>query len=176
MTLLDTHAPKYTAARQRAHARRHLLTDLGIGHRDRGGASPPALHGRALATLRRATLDRCLADGDVTADSPELAARAWQITRTAERERLAAALDHVLIRAQRPWSRGAAVPVSREQVEVARHEILYIAGRLRDERRVRPRGVALLRRLLSDGGGPLYVPSVNDELYRRLREVTNALE
>jgi hypothetical protein len=50
----------------------------------------------------------------------------------------------------------AAVPVSREASGAARDALLDLAERLRQPRPVRPEGVARVRRLLTDGGGPLY--------------------
>jgi hypothetical protein len=137
----------------------------------------PALRARALATVRHAALDRRLADGADTTGHRELTARAWQITRASACERLATALDAILIGAERSGpERGASVRICREEIEVARGEIRRLAQRLRDPRPVRARGVALARRLLSDGTGPLYVASANDELYRQLRRATVALD
>jgi hypothetical protein len=137
----------------------------------------PVLTARALATLRHFALDRRLAAGADTADDRQLTARAWQITRASARERIATALDAILIDAKRPRpEQGVTVRVCREEVEVARDEILRLAERLRDRRPVRPRGVALARQLLADGAGPLYVASPNDELWRHVRRAAAALD
>lgn len=146
---------------------------------ERGAPSAPALRARALAQLRQTALDQRLADGESCASDRELTARAWQITRPAARKRLASALDAVRAEAKRSRpqrQRGAVVPICRAEVEVARDELERLAERLRDPRPVRPRGVALARLLLSDGNGPLYVPSPNDELWRRLRRANVALD
>jgi hypothetical protein len=136
----------------------------------RGGTDAPALTARALARLRHAALDRRLADGTDTTDHRELTVRAWQITRARERQRVATALEAILIDAERPRpKRREALRICREEVEVARAEMLHLAERLRDPRPVRPRGVALVRRLLTDETGPLYVASPNDELWRQVR-------
>jgi hypothetical protein len=50
----------------------------------------------------------------------------------------------------------AAVPVSHEASGPARDALLDVAERLRQPRPVCPEGVARVRRLLTDGGGPLY--------------------
>jgi len=163
---------------------RQLLEDSRVGDLvpdtgDTAAPDTPALRARALARLRQAALDRRLADGASCVSDGDLTARAWQITRPVARKRLAAALDALLAEAahSRPQrQRGAVVPICRQEVEVARDEIRRIAERLRDPRPVRPRGVALVRRLLSDGNGPLYVPSANDELWRRLRRAAVALD
>jgi hypothetical protein len=149
----------------------------GLDVGSRAAPRVPALRARALATVRHGALDRRLAEGADSAGDRELAARAWQITRASARERLATALDAVLIDAERPRSeRRWSVRVCREEVEVARGEIQHLAERLRDPRPVSARGVALARRLLSDGTGPLYAPSANDELYRQLHHASVALD
>jgi hypothetical protein len=144
----------------------------------RRAATPaPVLPARALATLRHSALDRRLAAGAETTADRQLTARAWQITRRSARARVAAALDAILIDAERPRpEQGARVRVCREEVEVARPEIVRLAERLRDRRPVRPRGVALVRQLLADGAGPLYSASPNDELWRHVRRAVAALD
>jgi hypothetical protein len=105
-----------------------------------------------------------------------LTVRAWQITRPTARERLATALEALLDpeRSRMDWS--TRVPVCREEIAVAGSAILEVAARLRDARPVHPRGVAMVRRLLSDGGSPLYVPTHNDELWRAVRRAATALD
>jgi hypothetical protein len=144
----------------------------------RGAATrTPAWRARTLAALRHAALDRRLADGADAIDRRELTVRAWQITRPRALERLARALEGILIDAERPRpAHGPAVPVCCEEVEVARDEILRLVERLREPRPVCPRGVALARLLLTDGTGPLYAPSPNDELWRRLHRAAAALD
>jgi hypothetical protein len=154
-----------------------LLDDSRPDAGHRAATRAPALRSRALATLRHAELDRRLADGADTTDDRELIVRAWQITRPSARERLATALDAILTDAERPRrARGTSVPICREEVAVARDEIVRLVERLRDQRPVRPRGVALARRLLTDGTGPLYVACANDELWRRLHRAAAALD
>ncbi|MGO9791093.1 MAG: hypothetical protein ACLP8S_16825 [Solirubrobacteraceae bacterium] len=136
-----------------------------------------ALGPRLLATVRQAELDRRIADGADTSDDRELAVRAWQIPRAHARPRLASALDTILLDAERSTpARRWSVRVCRQEVEVARGEIQRLAERLRDPRPVRPCGVALTRRVLSDGTGPLYATSANDELYRQLHRALSALD
>ena len=145
---------------------------------DRRPALPetPALRARALACLHQAALDRRLAKGAGTAGDRALTARAWQIARErarASRPRSAAILIDV-DRPRPPLS--ARVSPCRDEVRVACGEIRRVAARLRDPSPVRPRGVALVRCLLTDGTGPLYVPSANDELYRQIRRAAAALD
>lgn len=156
---------------------RQLLDELCPDDQRPAPRPAPPLGARARARLHHVALDRRLADGATTADDRELTVRAWQITRPSARERLAAALDRVLTEASRPHPRlGTPVPICHEEVEVSRGEIVRLAARLRDPRPVHPRGVALLRGLLTDGTGPLYVWCPNDELYRRLRRASFALD
>lgn len=104
-------------------------------------------------------------------------ARAWQLTHPRARAQMARALMAVLADADAPVPRGgAAVPVCRTEVEAARDELVRAVARLRDPRPVRPRGMAMLRRLLADGDGPLYAPSASDELWRRVRRASVALD
>ena len=72
------------------------------------------------------------------------------------RRRYAEGLEHAVERADRPWPFTAAVPVSREATEGARAPLLDIAERLRQPRPVTGEGLAAVRRLLTDGAGPLY--------------------
>lgn len=153
---------------------RQLLDDARVAAPERS-ASAPALARRLRAWLRQDALERRLLDGE--AGDGLLGARTWQLTRPRACERIAGTLDAVLAEAAAPpvWH-GAAVPVRGEEVAVARDELVRIAERLRDPRPVRPRGVVMLRRLLRDGNGPLYAPSANDELWRRLRRAAIALD
>jgi hypothetical protein len=141
----------------------------------RRGASP-VLRARALVGLRRDALDRRSAgvEGD---GGRESRARAWLLTRRSARQRLATTLDSLLVEAERSrGERGAGACICVEEVEAARDEIARLAQRLREPYRVRPAGVALVRRLLADTSGPLFVPSANDELYRQVRRAAAALD
>lgn len=105
-----------------------------------------------------------------------LAARTQRLTRPRARRRLARALEAVLRDAGDPgWRGAAAVPLCREQIEDARDEIVRVIERLHHPAPVRARGMVLLRRLLTDGNGPLYVADGDDELWRRLRRAAIAL-
>jgi hypothetical protein len=157
---------------------RQLLDDARRGTPGLPGPSTPALRSRLLAWLRQGALDRRVLDGVVgVRDERELRAREWQLTRPRARARIARALGALLAEGGESVARGgAAVPVRRAEVEIARDEIVRVVERLRDPRPVRPRGVVMLRWLLSDGNGPLYVASATDELWRRLRRAAIALD
>jgi hypothetical protein len=73
------------------------------------------------------------------------------------RRRYAESLEAAVQRAgEARRSLTAAVPVSREASRDARGPLLDVAERLRGPRPVHPEGVAQVRRLLTDGAGPLY--------------------
>ena len=153
--------------------------------------------------IRRPTLDRMLAEGADPHDSRELARRAAQLTSARHRHSLAAAIERALEEAEHP--RGAlspVVPVQRREVLAARVALLRLAKDLAgDDRefisgvrrvvstrhtngdslgdmpteRYRPRGVALVQLLLTDGESPLYAPHPAGELELAVRHANTAL-
>jgi hypothetical protein len=129
---------------------------------------------RISARLRSPWLDRRLADGTASWSSSVLAARALQLTSTRYRVAMARSLEALVEMADRP--RGSrldsVVPPCREQVREARPAILAISSRLRSRQPVNARGVARLRRLLSDGCGPCYARAEP----RALTEALEAIE
>jgi hypothetical protein len=87
------------------------------------------------------------------------AARDARIARPTPRRRLAEDLEQAIERAERlPAPFSSAVPVDRRAVREAHGALLDLAERLRAPRAADPAGVRLARALLTDGGGPLYVP------------------
>jgi hypothetical protein len=64
----------------------------------------------------------------------------------------------------------------REQVQQAKATIRTIAARLRSAEPVEARGVAGLKRLLSDPTGPCYRPSSVGELTVALQDVAKSLD
>jgi hypothetical protein len=120
---------------------------------------------RMRVALRRRRLDAALADGADPAVSRELSVRAAQLTGRAEREALADSLDTIITEADRPGPPNLArVPVVRDEVIGARARLIDLELRLR-EGRCRAQGVVLVRRLLSDGTGPLYARSARGTLF-----------
>jgi hypothetical protein len=107
------------------------------------------------------SLDARLAAGIDPASEFVLVARAAQLLSQPHRRRLAASIERVVDEADagKPPSWGPAVPVVRAQVVEARASLLFIAHLLRFADRVRPRGVAIVDRLLTDGGSALYLRS-----------------
>lgn len=126
----------------------------------------PGLRASLIARLRASSLNRQLAAGVATWQSPAHAARALQLTSARHRSLLADALDRVASTAmQQPMPRlSAAIPPCRVQVRVALPELLAMSSRLRDPRPVAAKGVARLHELICDGAGPCYVRSNRDVL------------
>ena len=103
------------------------------------------------------SLDATLIAGIDPASDPALALRAGQLRSTRHRRRLAASVDALVRAADEPRSGAtAAVPVVREQVREARDSLTQLAGLLRRAEGVQPRGLAMVQRLLTDGGSVLY--------------------
>lgn len=100
-----------------------------------------------------------------------LACHAARITGFEERRQLARSLRSTL---RRSTGLTAAVPVDRAAVAANSGLIEQVALRLHAATPVRPRGVARLRLLLSDGRGPLYRPG-GGSLAAQLRGVLAAL-
>ena len=100
-----------------------------------------------------------------------------QLTSNRSRQSLARSLELLVERAEQraPSGMSAAVAPCREQVRNALPEIRAISGRLRTAEPVDARGVAMLRAVLGDGGGPCYVRSHPASLTVRLREVSRWL-
>ena len=135
---------------------------------------PLFLHLRVVLGKRR--LDAALADGADPAGSPELSLRAEQLTSETERTRLADGIGAILrdaVRRDRP--RGARVPVVSSEVIGARPRLIELERRLR-EGRCSPRGVVMVRRLLSDGTGPVYARSPRGTLFSASWRAAEALE
>jgi hypothetical protein len=126
--------------------------------------------------LRRGALDRRLASGASPAETPELAARAEQVVSTRTRCGLATGLERVVAAADEPGGGlAAAAPLDRSQILASRVTLLELANDLRSPAAVRPRGVALIERLLTDGTSPLYHPSPDGSLDQAVRHARTAL-
>lgn len=130
------------------------------------------------ARFRGPGLDRQLAVGVEPWRSSLHAIRARQLTSYRNRRRLARSLERLVEEADSPPRRGitAAVPPARERVREARPQMLTISARLRGSGPVAPRGIAVLKDLLSDGGGPFYTPGSPETLKRRLRLIDGYLD
>jgi hypothetical protein len=160
-----------------------------------------ALPGRVW--LGRTTFDRMLAEGADPHDSRELARRAARLTSARHRRSLAAAIERALEEAEHP--RGAlspTVPLQRREILAASASLVRLAkdlagddresvsskrsalstqdvawaslGDMTDERYA-PRGVALVRLLLTDADSPLYASYPAGELEQAVRHANTAL-
>ena len=132
---------------------------------------------RIVARLLALWIDRDLARGALSWSTVTHAARAVQLTNGRSRHSLARSLELLVERAERaaPSCMSAAIPPCREQVRDALPEIRAISAWLRTAEPVDARGVAMLRAVLGDGGGPCYVRSHPAALTVRLQEVSRCL-
>jgi hypothetical protein len=136
----------------------------------------PELWTRIRARLRHSALDRLLAAGEPPWASRELSWRATELTSRDERCALADQIDRLIDEVTAPpRPRGAAVPLDRHGVRACRELLVELADDLRRAELLRPQGVALLRRLLRDGGSPLYSPGDTRALQIALIRVRAAL-
>jgi hypothetical protein len=69
----------------------------------------------------------------------------------------------------------AAVPVVPEQVTEARDSMFELAKTLRETERVRPRGVAMVQRLLSDSDSALYTNTARGAVELQVQAALGAL-
>jgi hypothetical protein len=122
-------------------------------------------------------LDRRLAEGTSPSASPVLAIHAERITGQRERSRVADGLARAR-RDAHTASPGFSAAVRPQASEVrAAHIVLEtLERRLRAPEQVTPRGVALLRVLLTNGASPLYRPVEPGALGSDLRAAAAALE
>jgi hypothetical protein len=137
----------------------------------------PALALRARVFASRRSLDEALADGASPVWTPELALRARQLVSRGSRQQLATSLERLVKGAKRSVPpRAVAVPLPRREILEAQTSLFSIAARLRDERPVYARGMALLSRLLSDGSGPAYNPHAGASLRHAVGAIAAALD
>ena len=128
---------------------------------DRGPAAPAreTFAVRWRARLRRAELDRSLAEGADPLTSPELRWRAQQLVSDRSRRRLATEIERAVEAAKtRPWLGGSAASPNRAEIWRCRELLQALANDLREAEPVALRGVALTAQLLHDGCSPLYAP------------------
>jgi hypothetical protein len=131
-------------------------------------ALQPPFTARLAARLLARRLDRELIRGADPASRPRLAARAALLTSQSTRDELADGLDVVLSSAQRPAGRVHAQP--RPAPVLANAALLReLAGVLRGPGPLYVAGIARVRRLLTDGTGPMYTSRDGIALERELR-------
>jgi hypothetical protein len=130
---------------------------------------PAPLFEPALVWLRRGTLDRSLARGADPTATRELTRRARQLTSRRCRAGLAGGLRNLVDAAEEPGRAfTSAVPLQRREILRERELLVQLAADLVDEDELRPRGIALVDRLLTDGASPVYSPGREGDLHRAL--------
>ncbi len=126
--------------------------------------------------LHRGRLDTLLARGERPDASAELRRRAEQLGSPKCRKGLAVSLRNALKAAHEPPATfSSRAPLSRQEIRACASLIEEVAAHLEGPEPVSVRGVALVERLLSWGGSPLYAPHLDGALEGDLRHARAAL-
>ena len=104
----------------------------------------------------REELDERLAHGANPETDPLLSRRAAQLTAPKTRVHTAEALEDALDEARKAWSVSARLPLRRAEIRACADDLLALAARLRDRRRIDIQGAAMAARIVFDGTSPLY--------------------
>jgi hypothetical protein len=132
---------------------------------------------RVLTRVLAPWLDRLLADGRRPESSFLLAARAQVIVSPAERQSLAYDWTDVLAQVRTPRGfRDPRVPINRDDVLANERGIRNLIDALVASTPGQVRGIAVMRRLLTDGAGPLYNPHCSDSLRDVVGELAALLD
>lgn len=125
----------------------------------------------------RWSLDEQLAEGVDPGSDPALLLRARQLRSEKHRRRLASWIERLVDESDSQPTAGltSRAPVVREKVAEARDSLLFVARVLRDEEHVRPRGIAMVERLLTDGGSTLYRDGVRGAVALQVRTMLDCL-
>jgi hypothetical protein len=128
------------------------------GSRDSRAGRSHSLLVRTRVAIQRGELTRALAEGTDPSSRPELALRAAQLTSNRSRRILARALRRTVAEAHRPaMTRAPVVIIRRSEVLNAQPAITAMIERLESSRPVRPEGMAIAERLLTNAdNSPLY--------------------
>jgi hypothetical protein len=121
-----------------------------------------SLIARVTARLRADKFDHQLAVGVPAPAGSALAVHQARLTSTAEREAIARSLRLAVHDAHTAAVFSSRIPVHRRNIAAAEDLIDRITLRLHSPAPVRARGMARLRRVLSDGSGPLYWRGTGD--------------
>jgi hypothetical protein len=118
----------------------------------------PTLAARIRTRWTRKRLDEQLARGADPGTSAQLMLRAAQLRSRSERSRLANALVKALGDARGPNLGAFRMRTGRQHAVIREYadDLLALVGRLRDDRPVETRGVAMAARLVDDGASPLH--------------------
>jgi hypothetical protein len=130
------------------------------------------MHPTIAMRLRSRSLDDSLIAGADPGVSTDLAARAARLTSSAMRREVADGLERLAT--STPARRLTLVPF-RRSVAVNATELRALAIRLRGPSAVRAPGIAILRRLLTDGTGPAYTDRTGESLAARLHDAREAI-
>jgi hypothetical protein len=134
---------------------------------------------RCVSHVRAYKLDHDIAAGASPESSALLALRAQALVRPAMRQRLARSLEQLLEEATpghgpQPWR--LRVRVRGDRILGAADALQILIDRLLAPAPVPARGMAGVRILLTDGAGPLYYPSNNDNLSAHVLEIIEQVE
>lgn len=143
------------------------------------GSERPSLWLRLRTRWKGIDLDAKLAEGVDPGRSPELSLRARQLASPEMRAELAWRLRRAVEVADRgfePAGTTARVPIMRTRVRACRQWLLQIAERLRDERELAVKGLAMTARLVEDRRGPLFADSPPAAFERTVRSTLVALD
>jgi hypothetical protein len=124
-------------------------------------------------------LDAELAEGVDPTRSPELTLRARQLASSKMRAELAFRVSRAVELADRgfePTTITTRMPIRRTRVRACRRWLLQIVQRLRDNRPLTARGLAMTALLLEDRRGPLYADGPPGEFERTVRATLVALD
>ena len=119
-------------------------------------APRPSLVARVVARVRADKFDHQLAVGVPAPAGSALAAHQARLTSTAEREAIARSLRQAVSDANSGAVFSSRIPVHPRNIAAAEVLIDMITLRLHSPQPVSARGMARLRRVLSDGSGPFY--------------------
>jgi hypothetical protein len=94
-----------------------------------------------------------------------------------KRDRLASSIDDLFRAAHQvvPDFFSAAIPPSRAAVEAAAPLLIQIEALLRSDQPLQPEGAAHLKRVITDGSGPLYIVGREEELVRECEQIIEEL-
>lgn len=139
--------------------------------------SAPSPAQRLRVRLSHDSLDAQLAAGIDSGSDDALALRAAQLCSARHRRRLASWVERLARESESDYAPGlsSALPLAREQVGDAHDSLLQVAEVLRDSEPVRPRGVAMVQRLLTDAGSVLYTDTAPGAVELQVRAALEGL-
>jgi hypothetical protein len=156
-------------------ARFEPVPSVGGGESPSAGA-PLGLRLKVLVTRRK--LDREIVSGCPCGSTAALELRARQLTHVRTRQQIARELRGIVEYVYRSGPRPilTAVVIEPAAVRTGRHAIVGLAQRLEGSAPVRPAGIVIARRFLTDGLGPLFNPNSERTVTEAVGDVLDALE